>query len=187
MQLIEPLEADGFYHIYNRGINGENIFVENTNYEYFLSQYFKYIGEIAETYSFCLMKNHFHFLIKIKTEKELINFNKRNLSQAFSNFFNSYTKAYNNKYTRHGSLMERTFHRKSVLEEKYLVQLIIYIHTNPVKHGFCNHPMDYLWSSYLDCLNLRKPRIEQEKVINLFDDETNFKNLHDMYSSNHLY
>lgn len=64
----ENLETDKFYHIYNRGINGENLFIEERNYYHFLTKYAKYIEPIAETYAYCLLKNHFHLCIKTLSE-----------------------------------------------------------------------------------------------------------------------
>jgi putative transposase len=55
-----------FYHIYNRGNNRENIFREERNYAYFLQLYTRHIAPIAETYAYCLLKNHFHLLIRVK-------------------------------------------------------------------------------------------------------------------------
>jgi len=68
----ELIECDTFYHIYNRGINGESIFKKETNYIFFLAQYAKYIQPVADTYAYCLLNNHFHLLIKTKEEKEII-------------------------------------------------------------------------------------------------------------------
>jgi len=68
---IEPLQVDSYYHIYNRGINGENIFKEERNYDYFLQKYTQFVSPIAETYSYCLMKNHFHLLVKTRSESEI--------------------------------------------------------------------------------------------------------------------
>jgi REP element-mobilizing transposase RayT len=59
----EVLSPGNYYHIYNRGNNGEPLFFEEENYIYFLKLYDKYISPIAETYAWCLMKNHFHFLV----------------------------------------------------------------------------------------------------------------------------
>ena len=60
----EPLQYNKFYHIYNRGNNGENIFIEDRNYAFFLSLIQKYILPISEVHAYCLLKNHFHLLIK---------------------------------------------------------------------------------------------------------------------------
>ena len=70
MSAQPPLEYGYYYHIYNRGTNGENIFRENRNYAHFLKLWGQHIEPIAGTYCFCLLRNHFHFLVRIKTEVE---------------------------------------------------------------------------------------------------------------------
>ena len=71
---IELLEPDRIYHIYNRGINGENIFKEERNYRYFLEKYAQYIEPVADTFAYCLLKNHFHIAIRTKSEAEIVDF-----------------------------------------------------------------------------------------------------------------
>ena len=71
---IELLEPMCVYHIYNRGINGENIFKEERNYKYFLQKYAQYIEPIADTFAYCLLKNHFHLAIRTKSEAEIFDF-----------------------------------------------------------------------------------------------------------------
>ena len=66
-----PLEEKRYYHIYNRANGNEKIFVEKDNYRYFMDKYKQHINPIADTYCYCLMPNHFHFLIRIKTENEV--------------------------------------------------------------------------------------------------------------------
>lgn len=66
-----PLESEFFYHIYNRGINRCDLFRETNDYRHFLRLYEKYIEPIADTYAWVLMPNHFHLLIRIKTEEEI--------------------------------------------------------------------------------------------------------------------
>lgn len=83
MKTIEPLENGKYYHIYNRGINSDILFKENSNYEYLLKLYDLHIEPIAETYAWCLMKNHFHFLVRIKDVEEIILERKIPPSQSF--------------------------------------------------------------------------------------------------------
>ena len=68
MQGSEPLEFGQYYHIYNRGINGCDLFTSEENYQYFLNLYEKHIDPIAETFAWVLMPNHFHILIRLKDE-----------------------------------------------------------------------------------------------------------------------
>jgi putative transposase len=66
-----PLEFESYYHVYNRGINRCDLFRENDDYKHFLRLYEKYIGPITDTFTWVLMPNHFHLLIRIKSEKEI--------------------------------------------------------------------------------------------------------------------
>ena len=72
MQDLQPLEEGQFYHIYNRGINGENLFKEERNYAYFLQQYAKYLEPVVQTFAYCLLPNHFHLLVRVKTLEERV-------------------------------------------------------------------------------------------------------------------
>ncbi|MEQ8627311.1 hypothetical protein [Ekhidna sp.] len=71
MKNTSPLQPETYYHIYNRGINGEDIFKKEGNYDYFLLKYTRYINPIADTFAYCLLKNHFHLLIRTKSEEEI--------------------------------------------------------------------------------------------------------------------
>jgi putative transposase len=62
----DNFEAGQYYHIYNRGNNKENIFIEEKNYNYFLEKIKKYILPIADVYAYCLLKNHFSYRFKNK-------------------------------------------------------------------------------------------------------------------------
>jgi putative transposase len=72
MSSPSPLLYDTYYHIYNRGNNRENIFVQERNYQHFLNLYSKYIDPIADTFAYCLLRNHFHLAVRIKSEEEII-------------------------------------------------------------------------------------------------------------------
>jgi REP element-mobilizing transposase RayT len=180
MQAIQPLENGKYYHIYNRGINSSILFKENGNYEHFLKLYDLHIEPIAETYAWCLMKNHFHFLIRIKDVDEIKTEKKIQPSQSFSNLFNAYTKAFNKKYNRHGALFERPFRRKPIENENYFQNGIVYIHNNPVHHNCCENALDYPWSSYSTCLTDEPTKLKRKEVIEIFDDIQNFKYVHEL-------
>jgi len=160
MSRNQLLEYGKIYHVYNRGINSCSIFYETTNYEHFLRLYSNHITPIAYTYAWVLMRNHFHFLVKIKEEKDVkavVNLSGlKNLTglqkpyQNFSNLFNAYTKAFNKRYERHGGLFERPFKRKLVSDSTYFNEIIEYIHNNPIHHGVVDKIEDYQWSSYIE-------------------------------------
>jgi REP element-mobilizing transposase RayT len=180
-----PLEPGNYYHIYNRGTNSCSIFRENDNYEHFLGLYDKYISPVADTFAWVLMGNHFHLLVRIKNPKGfenlqgLINSPEKRINQQFSNLFNAYTKAFNKRYNRTGSLFEHTFMRKLITNKTYLKQVILYIHNNPVHHGFCSQPIEYPWSSFLTCISMKPTRLKRNAVMGWFDNEANFKYWHE--------
>jgi putative transposase len=98
--------------------------------------------------------------------------------QSFSNLFNAYTKAFNKKYKRTGSLFEHPFKRKLINDKEYLKTMVVYIHNNPVHHGFTKLSGDYPWSSYNTCISDKPSRIERYEVIGWFGNEVNFQTAH---------
>lgn len=71
-----PLLYDTYYHIYNRGNNRENIFVQERNYDYFMKLYEKHISPIADTFAYCMLRNHFHVSVRTKSEEEILEYQK---------------------------------------------------------------------------------------------------------------
>jgi REP element-mobilizing transposase RayT len=172
-----------YYHIYNRGINSCNLFYEDDNYEYLMHLYDKYISNVAETFAWVLMPNHFHFVVRIKDEPEMTDTDNdpaslNPLHQHFSNLFNAYTKAFNKRFNRHGSLFERPFKRKLVEDSQYLRNLIVYVHNNPVHHGFCSHTIEYPWSSYITCISQKQTKLKRDEVVRWFDNVEGFISSH---------
>ena len=187
----EPLQSGVTYHIYNRGNNRENLFIEEQNYPYFLSLYAKYIEPIADTYAYCLIRNHFHVSARIKTEEEWLQTSREtsqvsetcevlkfNPSRAFSNLFNAYAKAINKGYQRTGSLFEERFGRIPVTTDAYLANLIFYIHYNPQKHKFVKDFRDWNWSSYPALIGSGETKLKREKVLSLFGGQKGFLDFH---------
>jgi putative transposase len=145
--------------------------------------YDKYISAETDTFAWVLMPNHFHFVVRIKEEPELLAANPESRllkppHQHFSNLFNAYTKAFNERFDRHGSLFERPFKRKLIDNERYLRQLILYVHNNPVHHGFCSHTIEYPWSSYITCISQKKTKLKRETVVGWFQNIDNFISSH---------
>ena len=190
MQKFEPLDFGNFYHIYNKGINGQEIFLQSEHYERFLRMYEKQIDSIAETFAWCLMKNHFHFLVKIKeiervrphvkhdgTSHESIN--QEFLSRQFGNLFNGYSQSFTRRTKRTGGLFQTPFQRKHICTESYFATLIYYIHNNPVRHGVCKKIQDYPWSSYSTIISFNPTKIQRDRVIGWFEGRSNFIAFHE--------
>lgn len=188
MITINPLLPDKVYHIYNHANGDENLFRAKENYRYFLTKYSEYIYPVADTYAYCLMPNHFHLMVRIRKEEELLAFVNLNLqgfknleglvSQQFSNLFNSYTKSYNKMYERKGSLFIPRFKRKIVEDENYFTQLIAYIHLNPVRHGFCEQIDDWEFSSFHAYYENKSSKINRKYLQDWFGNRTALLEFH---------
>ncbi len=194
MNLNSPLLSDTFYHIYNRGINGEDLFKQERNYNYFLSKYNLYLEPVVETYAYCLLKNHFHLLIRVKDRDTLAQFyNEQNrnkeikqglhnpdfiVSKQFAKLFSSYTQSINIATNRTGSLVETHFKRIAVNSESYFTHLIWYIHHNPQKHGFVSDFRDYPHSSYHTHLSNGITKLKRNEVMKWFGNSADFKSFH---------
>lgn len=172
---------DSYYHIYNRGVEKRNIFQEKSDYERFLAllylgnntqpvdirEHFREGGSFASLFSkdrkenivnvgaYCLMPNHFHLLLKPKTEEGITVFMKK-ICTGYSMYFNL-------KNQRSGALFQGEFRANLTDKDEYLKYLFAYIHLNPVKlieadwkaKGIKNISKarkfleNYQWSSYL--------------------------------------
>ena len=181
---IEEIKFGNTYHIFNRGNNSQDIFFEEENYIYFLKLLAKYILPIADLYCYCLMKNHFHFLVRIKEYDEIVESEltystvekpkKIDPSRQFSHFFNAYTLAINKRFNRSGSLLEKPFERKLIKDENYFKNLIVDIHNSPKNKGIVNEVESYRWSSYARLISNSPTKLQREKVLNYFDGVENF-------------
>lgn len=163
--LKDFFEPGVVYHVYNRGNNKENLFIDSQNYDYFLSLMKKYLLPIAEIYGYCLMKNHFHLVLRIKDENLLTKQQIEKPYLSFSNFFNAYTKTFNKKYNRTGSLFQEHLKRKRIISEDYLIRLIIYLHLNPFKHQFDDNFRNYPFSSYKAYISNLPTNIHREYIL----------------------
>jgi REP element-mobilizing transposase RayT len=182
-----PLQNDTYYHIYNRGTNRENIFCEERNYTHFLKLYAHHIEPVAETFAYCLLRNHFHLLIRVKTEEEikgedLKGFQKplrsRSASQKFSDFFNAYAKSINLAYGRTGSLFQHPFGRIPVTSDRQFWSVIAYIHQNPQKHKFVEDFREWKWSSYAALLTEKTTYLKRAAVLEWFGGRKRYEELH---------
>jgi len=169
------LEAGCCYHIYNRGNNRENLFIQERNYAYFIKLWGKYISPVADTYAYCLLRNHFHVSVRVKKIQDLSGLL---VSQHFSNLFNAYARAVNLATERTGALFERPFERRLVGGDNYLARLIIYIHQNPQKHAFVQDFRDWPHSSYHELLATDATWLQRDEVLALFGGKKTFLELH---------
>lgn len=147
------------YHCMLRGINRQDIFFDKQDY-------LKFQDIISKTkttffyqlYSYVLMPNHIHLEIKDENQK---------LSQIIHNMATSYASYFNKKYERVGHLFENRFQSKNVENSYYMLNLVRYIHQNPVKAGISKIDK-YKWSSYSEYF---KNKNKKEQYNNLVDTQ----------------
>jgi putative transposase len=176
-----PLQPAVIYHIYNRGVNGQTIFRQPRNYSYFISLYARHILPVADTYAFCLLPNHFHLLLEVKTPAAPQDLSElKSASQAFSNLFNAYSKAFNKAFRRTGPLFERPFKRIPVTDSSYFTRLLIYIHQNPQRHSLIDDYRAWPYSSYGIFTGDKVTFIRRDVVKAWFGDFTELLNAHQL-------
>lgn len=128
---LVKFEAGGYYHVYNRGANRNDIFLSKANYHFLIGLMSRRIMNEISVIAFCLMPNHYHFLLR-QNGKYLV-------SQFIQSVFNVYTKAFNRWHGRTGTLFEGPFKAIKIFHENHLIHLCRYIHRNPLDAGLINH------------------------------------------------
>ena len=153
--------SEEIYHIYNQGNNQETLFLKNENYLQFLVLFRKFVSPYCKVLAYCLMPNHFHFLIHATNESEkairIGNIDLCELSNGFRLLQSSYTTYFNKQYERSGSLFRQKAKSKSMADgdKHYGFTAFQYIHQNPLKAGIVSRMEDWLYSSYTDYMQLR--------------------------------
>lgn len=147
-----------YYHVYNRGAGKGLIFFNSRNYEYLLKLAKRYDKKYGVTLiAYCLMPNHYHFLLRQDFETPL--------SKFINVLFNAYVQAVNIQQSRKGTLFEGRFKHIAVDHWEYLIHLCRYIHLNPVKANLVSKPEDWIYSNYQDWLGLRKGTLKDDTFI----------------------
>ena len=166
------LTSGQVYHVYNRGNNRQRLFYHKENYTYFLSKVHQYLVPNCDLLAYCLMPNHFHFLIhankrsaklyrrsNIRTNKLIAPRPKMSyFSKGLQLLLSSYAKSVNKRFTRSGSLFRQNTKWKKTSDDlfsfDYSVSCFKYIHQNPVTAGLAQSPADWKYSSYREYAGL---------------------------------
>jgi putative transposase len=171
------------YHIFNRGIEGRETFPSERDYQRFLKTVNYYQSEnppvrfsfskeetrnkarerkkLVEIITFCLVSNHFHFILRQLLEN--------GTSIFMSKIANSYTKYFNTKNKRRGPLFEGVFKAVRIETEEQLTHVSRYIHLHPLTCYLVNDLKKWEFSSYSEYLGLRKEKFSAPgSVLSLF-------------------
>jgi len=162
------------YHIYNRGNNRQQIFFKPDNYLFFLKKVRKFILPHCDIFCYCLMPNHFHFMINADhrtiSTKVIAGKEKNILSEGIRMLLSSYTLAINKQNGATGSLFQQNTKAREITRgsNQYDLLCFHYIHQNPMKARLVTKMEDWEYSSFRDYCGLRNGTIcNQEFAINL--------------------
>ena len=184
---------DNFYHLFNRAVGKEKLFLSTENYLYFLSKLKQHTLPVADLFAYSLLPNHFHLLIRVKPEKELISFfelkKKKPFSpienylpdfvmEQFSNWLNGYTKAFNKMYERKGGLFIDYMKRSEAEKESSITSFIFYIHKNAIHHGLSKKMGEWPFDSYNSLLSNKPTSLQRKEVIEWFGSVQQFIDFH---------
>ena len=168
---LRILSETGMYHIMFRGLNKQNIFLREKDYEKMIEIIKKVKDEIdLQLFAYCMMPNHVHLLIREAEPGDISVFMKRILSH--------YAGWYNFKYEREGHLFANRYKSIPVEDESYFLALSRYIHQNPVKASLVENMQHYEYSSYVDYVENNNDFINIDFLLDMLDDnrETSIKN-----------
>lgn len=186
---ITPFANGYYYHIYNRGVEKRSIFENARDYNRLIKtiKYYQLAGpkpklskflnsstskpasgsKLIELTCYCLMPNHFHFLIKQLKEGGITEF--------VSKLSNSYTKYYNTKHKRVGHLLQGEFKAVLVETDEQFIHLSRYIHLNPIASLLVKDLKDFKWSSYEEYINNSNGLCAKEEILAFFKTPKDYK------------
>ena len=189
----QQLQPGQTYHFFSRAVGNENLFATPENYRYFLQKLKQHTAPVCDLYAYALLPNHFHLLARIQQPEALQEYfrlvKKKSfdplqhhlpdfIMERFSNFLNSYTKAFNKKYNRKGSLFMDYLKRSPVNQEADFTTYIWYIHKNPVHHGLAKTIGEWLFDSYASLLSQAPTALLRTEVLEWFGGREAFVRFH---------
>ena len=171
--MSRPLRIEfpgAWYHVMNRGRRGEDVFSDAEDFEGFIS----ILMESTELWgvkisAYCLMTNHYHLLVQTP---------RGNLSRFMRHLNGVYTQRYNRNHDYDGQLFRGRYKAILVEEDNYLLELVRYIHRNPLRAGIVDKIEQYPWSSHHGYLSSEKSTwLQKEFILKMFssNDEKSCK------------
>lgn len=154
------LYPENIYHIYNRGNNKQKIFFSREYYLFFLNKTRKYLKANVDIICYCLMPNHFHFLVNTP-----LDFDFKKFSSDYKIMLSSYCNAINVQEKRTGSLFQQNSKAKCLTDsynrrkDYHALACFRYIHQNPLRAGLVNKMEDWEFSSFKDYIGMRDETI----------------------------
>lgn len=151
-------QSNSLYHLYNRSIDKQVLFKDDADYRKFLEMVRKCLSDKCSILGWCLMPNHFHFLVYTNdnstVKRKVGGLELQLLQNGIRNLLSSYAKYYNFRYKRKGNLFQQKTKSKIVESDGYRV--LCYIHQNPWKAKLADSMEDWIYSSFCDFAGIRK-------------------------------
>jgi REP element-mobilizing transposase RayT len=153
-----------FYHVLARGNNKQVIFKDDQDYNVYIIRLKRYHERYKFIlYAYTLMPNHIHLLIETGITP---------LSKIMQGIQQSYTYYYHKKYESVGHLFQGRYKAILCQRDTYLLELVRYIHLNPVRAALVASPEDYLWSSHRAYLGyLNQPFVKKDLIFRMFSED----------------
>lgn len=172
-KILTPLEPGKVYHIYNRGPNHQKVFYKELDYHLFLDKMALYLLEYCSIYSYVLIPNHYHLLLRVNDNLKI-----HDLANQIKKLILSYTNKVNWRQKRNGGLFLSNFRRIHVDNEEYLKRLVFYIHFNPYKHEIIEDFRNYKHSSYTALISNHPTKLDRKFILDLFGSKDDFISYH---------
>jgi len=168
-------EAGEFYHLYNKGNNKRIIFFNEENYLFFLMKVKTQLCPVSDIIAYCLMPNHFHFLLQptlngLTSRRTFRGKSMQELAYRVGIMFSSYSQATNKQNNTIGSLFQQKTKSKILRETdnssqlSYFEQCFHYIHQNPLAAGLVNDLAAWPYSSYPDYVGIRNGTLCKKEI-----------------------
>ncbi|MEO5594729.1 MAG: hypothetical protein ABIR15_22435 [Chitinophagaceae bacterium] len=185
-------ESRHVYHVYNQGNNRQTIFHTHEDYVEFLKMAKEYIIPYSDMLAWCLLPNHFHFMIS--TNENSVKPHKQGnlvidqLTNSFRKLLSGYAHQYNKRNNRSGSLFRPKTKAKDLSVQKinpasgkndYYLNCFYYIHQNPWRHQLVTDLTLWKYSSFAFYCNKReKDFCNKQLAVEICEyDQTSFLDL----------
>jgi len=152
------------YHVISRGNQRQDIFLDDKDLEAFLSYLFEYKTRYPfHLYAYCLMKNHFHLLLGVEEAP---------LGKVMQSLLFRYTRYFNKRYGKVGHLFQGRYRAILCDKDAYLLELVRYVHLNPIRAKVVTDPERYPWTSHLSYLGkVKQGLVEEDFVLGQFGNK----------------
>ena len=193
----DQFTSGNFYHIYNKVVSEAILFQSDNDYTDFMIRYAKYLRGYFDTYAYCLIPNHFHFLVRVKNDVEsAIDIEKTNAAKKYlqgekplnfvienqtSRMFSGIALKHNHRNNRIGPLFKEGIKRVKLKTESRVIYQLCYIHHNPIHHNLSMTYKGWKYSSYHSYVDKKIGNNDIQEMIEMIGDIEVFHTIHNNF------